>query len=146
MARKYLKMPRFWVQKIQIFRKKKQVCLKTQNGPKMVLKWSQNGPKMVPKWCRKWFQWSPNNFNGPKMVSKWSQNGPKWSQRAPKRLSLATLAFSAISAIFCNFGNFRLFGNFCNFDADKPRDFHAFFSRPIFSNALGPAHALPRLP
>ena len=61
---------------------------------------------------------------------------------------LATLAFSAISVIFAilDFSNFCYFGNFCNFSAEKPTDFHAFFSHPIFSNALGPAHALPRLP
>ena len=37
---------------------------RSQNGPKMVLKWYQNSPKMVPKWFKNGSQ------NGPKMILK----------------------------------------------------------------------------
>ena len=54
------------------------VAARSQNGPKMIPKWSQNCPKMIPKWSQ----------NGPNMIPKWSQNGPKmipkWSQNDPK--------------------------------------------------------------
>ena len=92
-AIKYLKMPRFWVQKIKNSAKQP-ICFKiilnlsqkSRNNPKIVLKWSQNGVK-------------------------WSQNGPKMIPKCPKMVPKWIFGYFRH---FCNLGNFGFFGNFCN--------------------------------
>ena len=78
----------------------------------------------MPRFLGKKIQKFRKTAVGPKMVPKYTK-----------------IAFNS-----AKYPNLSRFAEFLDFLTQKPRDFHAFFSRPIFSNALGPAHALPRLP